>query len=327
MATPQPVVLTCLKLPPDEQLFFRLRAILLIVVDKFHQLDLALLAAETQADSDILTELTPLRVGAGHRSTDLIAAINYAKGFGERLIRLANSMTTPSATEDFELNLFRVVSAAELAIPSFRLGETQMRKISQDIEPAVCQITTILEKSEYFVLGSEPALNEHAGGTKASSLVLTPENMQAVNELVRVAEEYVVIHGKIISYFEEMEKLFHPKNFQGGTPSEEEVTFVRERWQGFIQRMANFQDSLLGIQTKIIVGPNAAEALRLAQEGPAATGPAENRNTVTSREAIMDSNDTTGATHGSQPPRPSLRTHLQTFLRRVLSCLSLRPFG
>ncbi|KXN80666.1 hypothetical protein AN958_08628 [Leucoagaricus sp. SymC.cos] len=314
MASPQPILLTCLKLPPDEQLFFRLRAILLTILEKFHQLDLALHAARTRADIPGAERiLVSLRVHTAHHSTDLINAAEYAKGFGKRFIQLAESMATPAATKEIHDKLLRVSNWADITARQFRDGEKQMKKVSEEIEPTVRQLTAVLDKS----------------GPDATSLVLTRENLEAVNEFKQLAEEYTAIHGKIIIYFEEMERTFDPKNFQGGSPSGEEIAMVRERWQEFMRSVTDLQGSLDGIHTKINAGPNVADALRLAREGAAEAGtavPASNPDS--NRKAIMDSSDATGGTTmESRRLRQTLRTRLRAFSHRFLSCVSLKHFG
>ncbi|KXN83375.1 hypothetical protein AN958_01512 [Leucoagaricus sp. SymC.cos] len=245
----------------------RLREILLIILEKFHQLDLALLAARTRADIPELEEiLVHLRVDTAHRSTDLIDVAEYAKDFRKFFIQLAESMATPAATKEIHDNLLEVSNWADITVRRFRGGEKQMKKVSEEIEPTVRQLTAALNKS----------------GPDATSLVLTKENLEAVNEFKQVAEEYIVIHGKIIIYFEEMERIFDPRSFQGGSPSGEEIAMVQERWQEFMQSVTDLQGGLHGIHTKINAGPNVADALRLAREGAADTTGELNEGSVLS---------------------------------------------
>ncbi|KXN86106.1 hypothetical protein AN958_10433 [Leucoagaricus sp. SymC.cos] len=310
MVSPQPVVLTCLKLPPDEQLFFRLKAILLVVLEKFHQLDLAILAAETRANlSEAQTILSPLHIQAGSRSSLLIHAIDYAKDFGGYFIELAGSMANPSAMEDIKDNLAQVSASALLTARKYREGERDMKnKVSEEIEPTVRKVTAVLNRTS----------------TDASSLVFTPENLEAVNELIQVTREYSTIHGEISKYFEEMERVFDPQSFQVATPSDEEITTVKERWRGYIQTVTDLQRGLRGIQANIDAGPSAADALRLAQEMAAKGSSANQESATTNRKAIADSSHVTADSASQRQP---LRARLRAFSHRVFSCISLKHFG
>ncbi|KXN87510.1 hypothetical protein AN958_08747 [Leucoagaricus sp. SymC.cos] len=119
-----------------------------------------------------------------------------------------------------------------------------------------------------------------------------------------------------------MEKIFDPLTFQVGEPSDEEISTVQERWRKFIQTMTDIQGGLRGVQSKIDIGPKAADALRLAEEMAAKNSPTDQSNTVTSRKAITDSSRA-----GSGSPRRPIRARLRAFSRRVLSCISLKHFG
>ncbi|KXN81023.1 hypothetical protein AN958_06335 [Leucoagaricus sp. SymC.cos] len=275
----------------------------------FHQLELAIFAAETRANlSEVHKTLTPLVIQAGGRSSFLIHTIDYAMDFGRYFIELASSMTNSSAMEDIISNLAQVSASALLTARKYRQGERDMKKVSEEIEPTVRKVTAVLNKTS----------------ADASSLVFTPENLEAVNELIQVTREYSTIHGEISKYFEEMERVFDPQSFQAAMPSDEEITTVKERWRGYIQTVTDLQQGLRGIQTKIDAGPSTADALRLAQEIAAKGSSANQESTTTNRRAIGDSSHVTA---DLASPRQPLRARLRAFSHRVFSCISLKHFG
>ncbi|KAF9444586.1 hypothetical protein P691DRAFT_778157 [Macrolepiota fuliginosa MF-IS2] len=305
MADPEPVILTLLKLPPEQQLFFRLREIAEVFLHKLDHLNLAVAASQ---DAQAIQLLDELRKSATHQCDTLFGVIFLARGFKNRWFRLLDSLTTTPLTEEAIELISGTAWGAD--VTSREVGDAQ-KKIAQfgrDIASAAQQIT---------------AAHTVDSGAK-ESVILTPENTQVVTDLLAAVDESNELIRQIAEYYKDLGQQLENdvESAKSNPPTEEEVEMVRERWIGFLNGLDDISSGFGELREWIRKKPQVE---RVDDTNP----PSPPTATATSTDQPPPASAPAGTkaiTDASSPPARTKRSFLRSLPRRLFSCLRIKNF-
>ncbi|KAF9444589.1 hypothetical protein P691DRAFT_778159 [Macrolepiota fuliginosa MF-IS2] len=309
MANPEPVVFTLLKLPPERQLFFRLREIAEVFLRKLDHLNLVLVASQ-EADPypQAIQLLDDLREAAMRQSDSLFRVVFSARDFKDQWFRLLDSLTTAPLTDRAVELLYSTAVGANIAAQGVDKSQEEIAQFGKDIASAAQQIATA----------------HTADGNPKQNIILNPENTQVVTDLLATVNEGDGLLRQIAKYYRDLEQhLQDAASTESNPPTEEEIDLVQERWIGFAKDLGSLSSefsqigSWLGTKPQVErtdgsnpQSPPTATATPADQPPPANTSPAGTKT----------------ITNASSPPTQTKRSFLRSLPRRLFSCLRIKYF-
>ncbi|KAF5348529.1 hypothetical protein D9756_009548 [Leucocoprinus leucothites] len=316
MDVPQPLVVSYLKLPPDEQLFSRLRDVLQTIQEKLDHLALVLAAAQdVHRSTEVRDILKNLQSGAGEHSSKVVGVIVTCETYAKTMIRLAKSLPDAMKDEDIfrKLGIFstrcsEVIEACDNAIEG-------MGQLRHEIPSTVDRLKVALDN----------------GDNKRAGLVFTEENSRVVNQLIQVIGEFPAAFHPLKEYFQEGKEHFANKEFfRENSPSEKEISAMRESWSKFSTTLAGIAEEVAQLQGNISTGPDIYKAPKLAQiwkkgASSKSKGP-DSSTTPATRKAITGTDDPDTAPSEASPPVNVEASWWRTWWRRIVSCLTFKRF-
>ncbi|KAF5348454.1 hypothetical protein D9756_009550 [Leucocoprinus leucothites] len=309
MSDPPSLVVSYLKLPPDEELFLRIRDLFQTIMEKLDHLILVLVSAQdTQPFSEIEEALEDLQKAAGAhclKGQDVALSCRF---YGRSMLKLVDTLPASSNDDEFLSRVGAFSIRCESIIKDCDASMEGMEELSHKIPITVSRIKVALEE----------------GDRSREHLVFTEANSQVVNDLIQTVRDCPAAFLPVKEYFQEARKHFQDKeSFRVNAPSKEEINIMRQRWTTFTASMEGISRTIGLLRSKIATGPDILNAPGLldalnAQSSGAASSPGIKTPPVT-RKAILNA-----STADFQAVSPDATTPSRTktsWWRRALSRL------
>ncbi|KXN82498.1 hypothetical protein AN958_02508 [Leucoagaricus sp. SymC.cos] len=311
-----------LKLPPDEQPFFRIKEILLLYKDKLETLTFAV--ASTQGLDDFkplvpeyIELLKPLRKLGSAQCDTACEIVEEVRRVVHVFRQVLDTLPIPSDVEKMPHTVVHLVFTMKRAAEQWEEAQQGVEQFSKEIVATVGKITALLNKDP----------------TKAAAAASLSENhSDTVDELIQATQECRAIYRRMSEFLREAENKFQGDYFKGKQVSPDEIDMVRRRWTGLGISLDTLTDTMFAtIATQILVGPSIAKAKIRGgfwnSSGTGRAGSSAHSNTSTGPKAILGTSgsDVETTAHSSLPKKAS--SFFQSLWHRIVSCFSLRRSG
>ncbi|KXN82492.1 hypothetical protein AN958_02502 [Leucoagaricus sp. SymC.cos] len=282
MADSQPVLISYLKLPPDEQPFFRIREILLLYRDKLETLTFAVASTQDLDGFEPLAPeynelLKPLRkLGRAQCRTacEIVEEVRtVARVFGQVL----HTLPIPSDVEKMPHIVVHFLFTMKRAAEQWEEAQQGVEQFSKEIVVTVGKITALLNKDP----------------TKAPAAASLSENhSDTVDELIQATQECRAIYRRMSEFLRDTENKFQGDYFKGKLVSPDEIDMVRRRWTGLGISLDTLTDTIFSaIAIDISSGPSITRAKIMGgfwkSSGTGRAGSSTRSNTSTGPKAIL----------------------------------------
>lgn len=200
---------------------------------KMNDLSVVLLVSSNVCQSpEVKESLKQLREAAG-RQCDTVAEIaQIARHFADLFNELLDFLPEQPTDDETPLPILKVSYNAEAMLESCNLAMEGLEVFGQEIPPIVQRITVALGQGESIcITGPLQTIKLLTEGSRSSpSPILTEENSQAVNDIIRGAKECTtLIHG-VRRYCDEIKDHFRDAEpLKTNPPSEDEIKMERVR--------------------------------------------------------------------------------------------------
>lgn len=88
-------------------------------------------------------------------------------------------------------------------------------------------------------------------------MVLTTKSYLVIAELVHAVDECSILLHRSCEYYREMEMQFKGNGFvQSTLPSQEEITFMQEKWRTFTRNVGNLKGDFSYLHARLLTGPD-----------------------------------------------------------------------
>ncbi|KAJ3555826.1 hypothetical protein NP233_g12114 [Leucocoprinus birnbaumii] len=292
MGDPPSLVVSYLKLPPDEQLFLNIRDLFQTMAEKLDHLALVLAAAQdVEPSSEAEKAFEDLQRTAGAHCLKGFEIATLSGLYGKSMVELVDSLPGASGTERFPFTIRGFSGQCDSIIESCNAAIKGIEKLTQEIPITVQRIRDALD----------------AGDKSSASVVFTEANSQVVNELIQIVRDSPSVFYPIKQYFQESGEHFkNRESFLTNTPSLEEIDVMRQRWATFSASMEGVPKDLNRLRSRIAVGPDILRAPGLldtskTQSAAAADG---SETAPTARKAIQDGSTVNAAPVKGAPVHP-----------------------
>ncbi|KAF9442304.1 hypothetical protein P691DRAFT_779465 [Macrolepiota fuliginosa MF-IS2] len=309
MADPEPVVFTLLKLPPEQQPFYRLREIAEVFLHKLDHLNLVLVASqEVDPYPQAIQLLDDLRKAATHQCDSLFGVVFLARDFKTQWIPLLDSLTTTPLTDHAIELLYSTALGADITAQGVDDSQKEIVQFGKDIASAAQQIASA----------------HTADSNTKRNIILDPENAQVVTDLLATVDECDGLLRQVAKYYRDLGQQLQQdvESAKANPPTEEEIEMVRERWIEFVKGLEVLSSDFGQIRSWMRRKPQVE---RVDGSNP----PSPPTATAVPANQPTPSNAPAGAkaiTDASFPPTRTKRSFLRSLPRRLLSCLRIKHF-
>ncbi|KXN89161.1 hypothetical protein AN958_06164 [Leucoagaricus sp. SymC.cos] len=319
MADSQPVLISYLKLPPDEQPFFRIKEILLLYKDKLETLTFAVASPQGLDDfkplvPEYIELLEPLRkLGCAQCDTarNIVAEVRrVARVFRQVL----DALPIPGDVEKMPHVVVHLLFTIRRAAAQWEEAQQGVEQFSKEIVATVGKITALLNKDPTKAAAAASLLENHS---------------DTVGELIQATQECRAIYRRMSEFLRDAENKFQGDYFKGKLVSPDEIDLVRRRWTGLGMSLDTLTNTIFStISTEILFSPSIAKAkIREGfwkSAGTGRAGSSAHSNTSTGPKAILGTSgsDVETTAHSSHPKKAS--SFFQLLWHRIVSCFSLR---
>ncbi|KAF5348538.1 hypothetical protein D9756_009545 [Leucocoprinus leucothites] len=302
MSESQPVLISYLRLPPNEQLFSRLKEILLLLREKLEHLTLALAVPQDPDSPFVLPKevnkaLKPLRTAASGQSIALGNVLFQTRLFANKTLQLVDTLEAADSKVEKPDVIEKLIYNAKTAVESCETAAKEMEEVSELTTSTIQSLRPVIDKTS----------------NNASAAVFTEENSQVVNELLKATREGSTLFRQTGQYYRDAGEHFRDDEaLRANPPSPEEINVVRQRWTAFVTSLGDYEADLSKIGAAIRLGPKVHEARRLGRLWSrfGKTSTQDRTTTPAQPRTILDAN-----TSDHAPARPRERN--VSFLRSI----------
>ncbi|KAJ3561772.1 hypothetical protein NP233_g9991 [Leucocoprinus birnbaumii] len=307
------LVVSFLKLPPDEQVFLQIRDLYQTIKEKLDHLGLILAAAQDiRPSQDIAKTLEEFQDSAGAHCLKGVEVAIECKSYATSMAELAETLSTSSVDEDILLQIGSYSIGSEDIVQGCTATMQGMQQLSQEIPSTVGRISDFLNE----------------GDNAQANLVFTETSLQLVNDLIKAVRDCAAAFRPVQSYFEEAREHFKNDDFFKKTsPVKAEISIMQQRWSGFAKSMEVISREIGRFRGNIRFGPDILKIPETArtQGGGSKSDPGA-QDVPAARKAITAAGtDSTSADDAVAPSGPSV-SRWRTWWRKVLSRLIPRYF-
>ncbi|KAJ3570595.1 hypothetical protein NP233_g4299 [Leucocoprinus birnbaumii] len=281
----QPLVVSYLKLPPDEQAFFRIHDLFKAIMDKLNHLALVIRTAQDINSSEEVKKYFRGLQEVAHdecsKVTDVtLSCMRYARAMVE-LVDLIGSQSDHLLSHSGNGSSLQKIRIAAVKcheiVEQCDIAMQGMDRFRQEIPATVQRITAVVNRDD----------------SERAEIVFTDENSRVVNDLIQVLRDSPAIFREIQQHFQEAEShLRNIKDFETGRPSDHELKIMHQRWSGLWTTLEELHEGFPRLLGPISMGPTIYKFSSLSQASQSpGTKTLGHSDTATpaARKAITDS--------------------------------------